>query len=384
MTETSTGGRPRLRFPTLYFEATRRCNLRCAICMTSSNDTELVRRRRGRELSADEVERLVLEPAHDLGVRTIIWSGGEFLVRRDALELLRRARRHGYRSSVCSNGLQINEERLLAVREAAGEDVVLSVGINSLGDRNAQTRDAGAEVALRALELCARLGIRRHVVVNVGRHNMHDLGRTLQYLADHGIPFNRSPFTARGSGARHFAANRPSAAEMEKHIHPHLRRHAAAYVSYTPFFLAPERHERHSKGRRNVTVPQHPSVGCWIGTWVAVNAEGDVAPCAILLDELNAGNVRRTPLPDIVADSPIFRRILDRRRLRGKCGRCRYRFTCGGCRAMAWFCHGDYMAEDPTCFFDPVDETTVSPHEEETNRVFGTYAVMARFAGCGL
>lgn len=378
------GAPGRLRFPTLYFEATRRCNLRCDVCMASSNVPARVRASRRRELNAEEIDRLVLATARALGVTTIVWSGGEFLLRPDALELLRRARRRGYRSSVCTNGVRVDRERLLAVREAAGDDVVISVGINSLDASNADTRNAGADVALAVLDLCERLRMRRHVVVDVGRHNMHTLGRTLDFLAERRIPFNRSPFTARGSGAAHFSRLRPSAEDMERHIHPHLRRHAFGYVSYTPFFLAPERHERHSKGRRNVTVPQFPSVGCWVGTWLAINAEGDVAPCAILLDELSTGNVRERPLPDLVAESPIFRRILDRSRLGGKCGRCRYRFVCGGCRAMAFFTHGDFLAEDPTCFFEPRDERTVSPHEEETNRNFERYALMARFAGAGV
>jgi hypothetical protein len=39
------------------------------------------------------------------------------------------------------------------------------------------------------------------------------------------------------------------------------------------------------------------------------------------------------------------------------------------------------MEEDPTCFFDPVDQTTVSEHEEETNRFFKKYLMIARYVG---
>ena len=46
----------------------------------------------------------------------------------------------------------------------------------------------------------------------------------------------------------------------------------------------------------------------------------------------------------------------------------------------AFFEHGDIMAEDPTCFFEPEDETTVCEHEDETNRMFKRYAFMARHA----
>ena len=127
-----------------------------------------------------------------------------------------------------------------------------------------------------------------------------------------------------------------------------------------------------------MTVPQNPPIGCWVGTWLAVNAEGEVAPCGILLDEVGCGNVRDQTLYEIVDESPVFQRLLDRSQLRGRCGRCRYKYTCGGCRAMAWFESGDLMGEDPTCFFEPVDETTVSEHEAETNRMFRRYAFMAR------
>jgi radical SAM protein with 4Fe4S-binding SPASM domain len=375
------GASPALNFPTLYFESTRGCNLRCNICMSSSNDTQRVRESKRQEMSTDEIEELVLKTAKEVGVRVIIWSGGEFLTRKDSLDLLSRARKHGYRSSVCSNGLLLKREKILAIKEAAGDDVVLSLGINSLDDENESTRDAEVDLTIQALDLCEQLGVKRHVVVNLGRHNMESLGRTFDYLYQRRIPWNRSPFTARGSGAEHFTQHTLTPEEMEKHAHPEMRRHAFGYVSYTPFFLSPDVHNKFSQGRSNRTVPQHPSIGCWCGTWLAVNAEGYVAPCAILLDVLEAGNLREASFKEIIETSEMFSKILDRSQLEGKCGRCRYQYTCGGCRAMAYFKTGNYMAEDPQCFFEPVDKTTVSPHEAETNRVFEKYALMARYAG---
>lgn len=100
-----------------------------------------------------------------------------------------------------------------------------------------------------------------------------------------------------------------------------------------------------------------------------------------MLDALDAGNVRDQPIDELVQSSPLFADITDRSRLKGRCGRCRYQYTCGGCRAMAFYHTGDYMREDPTCFFDPVDRSTVSEHEAETNNVFKKYLLVARAAG---
>ncbi|HEY3324411.1 MAG TPA: radical SAM protein [Planctomycetota bacterium] len=368
-------------FNTVFFEVTRRCNLSCKLCMASSNNPAKVRESIQRELTTDEIEQRVLMPAREIGVKVMTWSGGEFLLRSDAVELLRRATKHGFESSICSNGMAVTPQRLKELQAASGGTLVLAVGINSIENENAWTRDGGCDLALRALDLCEQLGIKRHVVVNVGRHNLATIEKTLQWLEDRGIPYNRSPFTARGSGCGYFEKMSVSAKEMEETLHPALRKHASGYISYTPFFLSPELHERFSKGKRNITVPQNPSIGCWIGTWLAVNAEGDVSPCGILLDVITCGNVREKTLKQIIDESPVYQDLLDRNKLQGKCGRCRYKFTCGGCRAMAYFRHGNALAEDPQCFFNPKDATTVCEHEEETNRMFKRYAFMARHAG---
>lgn len=370
-------------FSTLFFEATRRCNLACPMCMAGSNKPSLVRWSTGKELTTDEVERHILDTAREIGVETIAWSGGEFLVRSDAVELVRRATRYGYAATVCSNGKSLDRERLIDLRDASGGTLVVAVGINSIEDENSWTRNAECDLAMKVLDLCQELEIRRHVVVNVGQHNLKTLHRTLQWLDDRGIPYNRSPYTARGSGKDHWDDLRITREDMEATIHPALRKHPIGYISYTPFFLAPEVHERVSKGERNVTVPQNPSIGCWCGTWLSVSAEGEVAPCGILLDEVQCGNVREKTFKQIIDESPVFQRVLNRELLKGKCGRCRYRTTCGGCRAMAFFEHGDILAEDPTCFFEPVDETTVCEHEAETNKMFSRYAFMVRHAKRG-
>ncbi|MFQ5668969.1 MAG: radical SAM protein [Acidobacteriota bacterium] len=370
----------RYTFNNLFFEATRQCNFSCGMCMARSNDKKLVRALSGRELTTEEIEHRVLASVKEIGVETITWSGGEFILRRDAVELVRLASRYGYASIIATNGSRMDREKLFALNEASQGTLVVAVGINSIQNENSWTRDTDCESAVRVLDLCAELGIRRNVVVTIGQHNLRTLHSTLEWLEQRGIPYNRSPFTARGSGRDYWDRLHFTAEQMESVIHPALRKHALGYISYTPFFLAPEVHEKYSKGRRNVTVPQNPSIGCWCGTWLGVSAEGDVSPCGILLDDVSCGNVREKTFQEIIDSSPVFQRILDRNQLQGKCGRCRYKFTCGGCRAMAYYEHGDIMAEDPTCFFEPVDETTVCEHEEETNRMFRRYAFMVRNA----
>ena len=354
--------------------------------MTGSNNKNIVEKSAEKELTCREICGDLLKPAREeLGARIVALGGGEFLLRKDAIEIVREAAALEYTTiSVLTNGCIIDDDLLKTLKQAAGRKLVITFGINSIGDKkiNRVTRETEPDMVVKALELCRRNRIRRHVVVNVGRYNMHTLETTFSWLTKKRIPFNRSPFVPRNSGREYFEEMGFSKEDMQRFIHPALRKQLSCYVSYTPLFLAPEVHAEVSGGNSwNVTVPHDPCIGCWVGSWIAVSAEGNVAPCTTLLDELSAGNIRDSSLTEIVATSGIFRNILNRDALKGKCGRCRYKRTCGGCRAMAYYHCSDYMAEDPTCFFDPVDESTVSEFEEKTNAMFRKYARLARISG---
>ena len=369
------------RFSMLYFEATRVCNLQCPMCMAGSNDAGRVRASRRQELGYDEIRELVLVPARSLGIRAVAWSGGEFLLRKDAFDLLRLTAELGLKCNVCTNCEALTRERLEAMKDATGGRLSVAVGLNSISEDNDWSRDAEAERTLEVLEICRELKVDRHVIVTLGKYNVESFERTVAFLEKRRISYNRSPLVARGSGGALFADHGFDRDDMRESFHPVLRRSVNGYVSYTPFFLSPELHQQVSGGQCNGTVPQNPPVGCWVGNWLALNAEGDLSVCPVLLDEIGAGNVRDMPLDQLVEKSALFADLTDRSRLKGRCGRCRYQYTCGGCRAMAYYHTGDYLEEDPTCFFEPVDATTVSEHEEQTNRMFRKYLLVARHAG---
>lgn len=369
------------QFQIVYFEATRRCNLRCPSCMTGSNDPRKVRRRVRSEMTLAEIRDRVLVPARRVGVHTVGWSGGEFLLRKDALDLLRLTVEMDLGCSVLSNGKTLTRQRLEKIKDVTRGRAKIIVGLNALDEENRWSRDSDSDRSLQVLKDCAELELGRHVVITIGKYNTESFDKTIDYIVKNNISYNRSPLVARGSGANGFERLAFDRHDLEKYFHPALRRNPHGYVSYTPFFLSPELHAEASGGIRNNTVPENPAIGCWAGSWLAINAEGDVSVCPVLLDVLNGGNVRDLPIDELVERSALFADITDRSRLKGRCGRCRYQYTCGGCRAMAYFHTGDYLGEDPTCFFDPVDRSTVSEYEEETNRVFRKYLLVARAAG---
>jgi radical SAM protein with 4Fe4S-binding SPASM domain len=215
-------------------------------------------------------------------------------------------------------------------------------------------------------------------LVTVSKLNLETLRGTLQWLHDRRIPVIRSPFVPRGAAAkaRHLCFDRD---DMEKHVSPALRDNPLSYVSYTPFFAAPDATHLSLMGQRLSL----GNLGCQAGrTFMGVNAEGDVAPCVHLLDSpVCCGNVRDQPLSSIFDDSVIMRTLRARRPVKGKCSRCRYGDSCRGCRSLAYYHSGDYLAEDPACFFEPLTPETRSVHEDlqtRNTRVFLNHLVRHR------
>jgi len=85
---------------------------------------------------------------------------------------------------------------------------------------------------------------------------------------------------------------------------------------------------------------------------VFVAYNGNVYPSGFL--PVSAGNIRVKRLIEIYRHSRLFK-MLREGSLKGKCGRCEFKYICGGSRARAYALTGDPWAEDPSCPYKPGD-----------------------------
>lgn len=82
-----------------------------------------------------------------------------------------------------------------------------------------------------------------------------------------------------------------------------------------------------------------------------ISHTGDVFPSGLL--PIKAGNIRETPLKDIYRHSKVFKELRNPDGYKGKCGKCEYRYVCGGSRSRAYAVTGDYLASEPFCIYVP-------------------------------
>ena len=360
------------KFFLCYFESTRQCNISCRYCMTKPPSGKP--RNRKSELSTGEIKCLVIDEVRKYSSHSAIaFSGGEHLLRDDAYELLGYTARSGLWSFINTNGRLLNRKTVSRIKETTGGRVIFGLPLNSLTGRiHKWGRDEGLRTIVRAARVCRKEGVNFFFILTVSKNNLGTLRKTIDFLKSKQVPVLRSPFVLRGMGELHpeLLFDRK---DMEEVIQPALRDYSLSYISYTPFFASPEYLDELWK-ELDVSIEQF---GCQAAKgFVGISAEGDIAPCVHLLDsEVSCGSVRDRPLSETLRDNEVLLELRSRGSLKGKCGVCRYKHTCGGCRALAYYSTGDYLSEDPSCFFEPEDGDSrsglESVHNENVSEFIG-------------
>ena len=97
--------------------------------------------------------------------------------------------------------------------------------------------------------------------------------------------------------------------------------------------------------------PELLGAPCVLGTdGLCVMPDGTVFPCRRF--PLPIGNLLQDPLKLIWEKSEVLGKVRRKGNLKGKCGTCRIG-ECTGCRSLAYALTGDFLAEDPHCWYRP-------------------------------
>ncbi len=348
--------------PVVVWNCTRACNLSCKHCYCSATGGPAPN-----ELSTAEAEAFIDDLAA-YRVPVLLLSGGEPTLRADLPELIRRARGHGIRCTISTNGTLISRERAAEYRELGVSYIGISLdGIGARNDRFRGRRGA-FEDALAGIRNCKAEGQKVGLRFTMSRDNLEDLDRIFALVEREDIPricFYHLVYAGRGA---EMTADAPSHAETRAaldRIIEWCRRMAetgqarevltvdnhcdGVYLYHKLRASDPERAERvlellrRSGGNRSGVAIGRVD---WLG-----NVHADQ-----FTPNHTFGNLRETPFSRIWSEAahPILAGLRDRRALLGgRCADCAYLDVCNGnLRARAESVHGDFWAPDPACYLD--------------------------------
>ena len=346
--------------PVVIWNLTRRCNLRCRHCYTSSADVEFPG-----ELTHDQAMGVV-DDLEGFGIPALILSGGEPLDRKDLFEIAGRARHFVKMLALSTNGTKIHGENADRVAEA-GFDYV-GISIDGIGATNDWFRgvEGAFDDALRGVRECKARGIKVGLRFTLTEGNAQHLPDILRLCDDEGVDkFYLSHLVYAGRGDKH---------RGEDAAHRHTR-HAldllidrawAAAAEDMPLDIVTGNNDADAGYflrwvRRNFDAEKTAHVRSHLAAWggnssglgvANIDPQGRVHPDTYWSD-YTVGNVKTVPFSALwTGDDPMLAQLRRRPRpLKGRCGACALQDVCGGnTRIRALQVTGDPWAEDPACY----------------------------------
>lgn len=346
--------------PVVIWNLTRRCNLRCRHCYTTSADIPFPG-----ELDHEQA-MAVLEDLKGFGIPALILSGGEPLSRFDFFELSERAKALKFRHlSLSTNGTRVAEhiDRIATI----GFDYVgISIdGIGAVNDWFRGVEGAFAD-ALAGVRACKARGVKVGLRFTLTEQNAATLPAILDLCEAEGVDkFYLSHLVYAGRGDK----NRGEDAE-------HARSRAAMD------FLIARAWDEVEKGKPlEVVTGNNDADAVYFLRWAEtrfgaakaahlrahleawggnssglgvanIDPQGKVHPDTYWSD-YTIGSVKEVPFSTLWAGAdPMLATLRTRPRpLKGRCGACAYQAVCGGnTRIRALQVTGDPWAEDPACY----------------------------------
>lgn len=346
--------------PVVIWNLTRRCNLRCRHCYTTSADVPFPG-----ELSHDQA-MAVLDDLKGFGIPALILSGGEPLSRFDFFELAERAKALNFRHlSLSTNGTRIAEhiDRIAAI----GFDYV-GISIDGIGAANDWFRGvSGAfDDALAGVRACKAKGVKVGLRFTLTEHNAGYLPAILDLCEAEGVDkFYLSHLVYAGRGDKNRGEDAQHALSRSA-MDFLICRAWEAVDDGKPFEVVTGNNDadavyflKWAEQRFGAAKAAHlrAHLEAWggnsSGLGVAnIDPQGKVHPDTYWSD-YTVGSVKDQPFSTLWAGAdPMLATLRTRPRpLKGRCGDCAYKAVCGGnTRIRALQVTGDPWAEDPACY----------------------------------
>jgi radical SAM protein with 4Fe4S-binding SPASM domain len=314
----------------IAWELTAACNLSCQYCRASASHEP----DQG-ELDTDEAKRFVesIAPRKPM----LILSGGEPLLRPDLFPIIRLAVSLGIRVSLASNGTLITPELAKEIADSGVSRVSISLDGADAAMHDLGRGQGSFKRSIRGIEnLRGRVDFQINFTVT--QKNQSELIRIFDLAEKLGAAALHIFFLVpTGRGREEDVITPERQEEMLRQIEGEMdRRTLEVQVTCAPQYARLKR-PGHGRG----------SGGCLAGRrFVFVSRKGEVYPCGYL--PLRVGNIREKNFIEIWENSPELQALREGR-LKGKCGRCEFSRSCGGCRARAYALTGDYLQSDPSC-----------------------------------
>jgi radical SAM protein with 4Fe4S-binding SPASM domain len=359
----------------ISWNLTQRCNLLCAHCYMSAFSGADP----SQELTTEECRRVIDEIAQVNPNVFLILTGGEPLLRKDLFDIAAYAAEKEFTVVLGTNGVLLRETQARLMRQHGIQGASISLDSTDPAKHDAFRHLPGAyQGAVRATQALRAEGLDFSIHTSVTSWNVTEIPEMIDLARSLGARVLNLFFLVRTGRGQDLTDITPDQYEQLLTYLARVQgvgngegRRSAEAVS---IFDRPEDPWSVPAGRSgdliirakcaphfrriiytldptSVLLKNYAHGSCPAGKhYCRIMPEGDITPCPYM--PVSAGNLRRQSFRAIWDGASVLNDLRDPR-LGGRCGACEFSKICGGCRCRAYATHGDYLAEDPGCSYQP-------------------------------
>lgn len=324
----------------ITIDVTSKCNLRCKHCRV--NEIEY-------DMPLEEI-KTAFKKLSDFKPRGVFISGGEPLIREDIVDIVKESKKLAPVTVLNTNSLLLTEKKLKDLIEAGLN--YIQVSVDGIEEQHDYIRGKGTyRKTIEKLKMINKYSdkIKLHISSVVSLKNidyMEEFARQILEVEKINVQI---------LGFKRFIPNnvlKDTASlgrEGLKKLYDNLNKLQKKYKGKTTIASdMPMKNVFNEKKAFEVLKKYNMQcVGCSAGVnGISIRNNGTVTPCTLLY--ISCGNILKQDLNEIMENASMIK--IKNRELKGKCGNCKYKQICGGCRAEAYQVTGDYLEEDTECF----------------------------------
>ncbi len=336
------------------YAVTKMCNLKCKHCYSEAVDEQAQD-----ELSTKEAKK-VIDELTILGVKLLIFDGGEPLCREDFFNIAKYASEKGLRVVIGSNGTLITKDTAKQLKSSGIMAVQISIdGVNPRTHDWFRGEEGAFRKALRGAEVCKKNDLPFQFGMTIRKSNLNEIPDMLKLAIEYGAIAAEFFDLVQVPRVKKEIPNEILSQDERRKIMEWLAEaqrdcpiiiRVPACPMYTLILQEKNIQPKHFPSDLLKRIPYYGR-GCAAGMpygYLTILPNGDVIPCMLL--QIKLGNVRKESIKQIWNNSHILLNLRNRNMLEGECGRCIYKDKCAGCRGRAYEETGNMLATDPGCW----------------------------------
>jgi len=343
----------------IVWNFTNLCNLKCRHCYQKAGVLLPA------ELTLEE-KLGVVEELDRTGVASIALSGGEPTIHPDYLTIVKYAARRGFYVAVATSGWKYAD--IDELRKAVDSGLrYVEISVDSASPRKHDVFrgvEGSWSRAVKALENAVKLGVNHAMAVTITRENISEVDEILDLAESIGVKrvvfFNFIP-VGRAAGIAEHDLDPFTREEFMRHIYREMKRRKIEIYTTAPQYgrVVVQLSRGLETAPTHCTLRGDPVVtaiaefigGCGAGRiYAAIQPDGVITPCVFM--QIPVGSLREKSFREIWTSSELMKPLRDKNLLKGFCGKCPYRYVCGGCRARAYAYFKDPLGPDPGCIYN--------------------------------